>query len=311
MKKLIFSSFLGTAILAGLSVVPAHAKNHGGHGMHMTKAAKHKHMKKMHHANPMPNLMRVIMMQGDKLDLSPEQEIALAKWRKQHKPVSKKLVADIIAGEKTLMLSSLAGVPKADLMRAFDHIATLRRQMAEMKSNCRDNMRKVLSKEQFSKVTALYKEMAAKHHKKMKKATDAGNTAKLSVSGVWARKSLISGGNSAAFMSIRNNGADNILVEARSDIAQIIELHNHTMVDGIMRMREVKGGIPLQAGATTELKPGGLHVMLIKLTRDLKEGDSFPLELVFKDGASQKINVSVKGMKGGMHKGYNARGSHH
>ena len=83
--------------------------------------------------------------------------------------------------------------------------------------------------------------------------------------------------------------------------------------NGVMRMREVKGGIPLPAGQTQELKRGGYHIMFFGLKKPLQEGDKFDLNLKFKNAKPQKITVTVKPMQAGaaqMH-GHDAGGEHH
>ncbi len=73
--------------------------------------------------------------------------------------------------------------------------------------------------------------------------------------------------SSAAFMRLRNDGdAGHALVSADSAAARIVELHTHVKVDGMMSMRQIER-IDIPGGAETVLEPGGLHVMLINLTR--------------------------------------------
>lgn len=107
--------------------------------------------------------------------------------------------------------------------------------------------------------------------------------------------------NSAAFMVLTNTtGHDRALVDARSNVSKAVELHTHTMEGGMMRMRRVKQ-IDIKAGSTTELKPGGFHVMFIGLKQALNVGDKVYLELVFDDGEVTKLSIPVK-MVAGMHK---------
>ena len=117
--------------------------------------------------------------------------------------------------------------------------------------------------------------------------------ADIAVSDAYARSANQKTG--AAFMLIRNDGAsDDTLVAARADMSRKIELHTHIFdADGVARMREVKGGIPVPAGETVTLKRGGLHVMFMGLTRRLEQGDSFPLTLVFESGAEVVVEVKV------------------
>lgn len=100
--------------------------------------------------------------------------------------------------------------------------------------------------------------------------------------------------NSAAFMSLRNTRPrKNALVGVSSSVAKVAELHTHTMKDGVMSMRRI-AEIPVAANATTELKPGGLHIMLIGLNRPLKAGDRIDLTLRFADGQALTLSVPVK-----------------
>lgn len=96
------------------------------------------------------------------------------------------------------------------------------------------------------------------------------------------------------FMLIRNAGADDRrLLKAESPAAAIVELHNHSNENGVMKMREV-ASITVKANGQAELKPGSYHVMLIDLKDELKEGGSVPITLKFDDGSSQTVLAPVR-----------------
>jgi len=100
--------------------------------------------------------------------------------------------------------------------------------------------------------------------------------------------------NSAVFMVLTNAGdADRALVAAESDSAANVELHTHTMVDGMMQMRRIER-IPLPAGERVALEPGGLHVMLIGLAEQLEPGMDVALTLVFDDGSRTRVTAPVR-----------------
>ncbi len=102
--------------------------------------------------------------------------------------------------------------------------------------------------------------------------------------------------NSAAFMSITNQSASDLaVVKAQSPVADIVELHTHTNDNGVMRMRQISQ-IDLPAGQQVVLQPGGLHVMLLGLTQDLKVGDQIDITLILSDMSEKKIVVPVKQM---------------
>ncbi len=121
----------------------------------------------------------------------------------------------------------------------------------------------------------------------------------------WAKPSIGQAKAGAAFVTLVNSGdSDDRLVEAKADVSELVELHTHTMEEGVMRMRAVEA-IEVPAGETAELKPGGFHVMLLNLKAPLVEGESFPLTLVFEQAGEVTVEVMIDGemakMKGGGH----------
>lgn len=109
--------------------------------------------------------------------------------------------------------------------------------------------------------------------------------------------------NSAVFMTLTNQAdADRALVSASSNVAEVVELHTHTMDNGMMRMRRI-AQIDLPAGEAVVLEPGGLHVMLIGLKRQLVPGEQVTLELRYDDGSSEQLSAPVKAIQpmGRMH----------
>ncbi len=106
--------------------------------------------------------------------------------------------------------------------------------------------------------------------------------------------------NSAAFMTIKNGGSKTVnLVSATNDASAITELHTHGKKDGMMVMYKVDK-IEVPAKGEALLKPMGLHVMLIGLNKQIKEGDTVNLELKFDNGESVKIAAPVKKLSGHM-----------
>jgi VCBS repeat-containing protein len=76
-----------------------------------------------------------------------------------------------------------------------------------------------------------------------------------------------------------------------------------------MKMRALTSGLALPAGQAVELKPGGYHVMLMDLKRQLKAGDSVPVTLVVEGADGKRENIEIQapvkalgggGMHGGM-----------
>jgi copper(I)-binding protein len=113
---------------------------------------------------------------------------------------------------------------------------------------------------------------------------------------------------SAAFMTLHNHDSrDRVLVSARSEVADSVELHNHVMQDGLMKMRRVDA-VTLPAGGAVSLKPGGLHIMLIGLRRTLQLGQMVQIDLYFADGERLTLTASVQ-MPGQEHSHSSGSGS--
>lgn len=117
----------------------------------------------------------------------------------------------------------------------------------------------------------------------------------------WSRATVPGQPAGGGFMKLTNNGADDKLVAIRADVSATAELHTMRMDGDIMRMRQVDG-IALPAGQTVELKPGGYHVMFMRLKAPLKEGSSFPATLVFEKAGEVKVDFKVEGAGAGAHR---------
>ncbi|MBS9402943.1 copper chaperone PCu(A)C [Halomonas sp. TRM85114] len=98
---------------------------------------------------------------------------------------------------------------------------------------------------------------------------------------------------SAAFMVLHNAGDEDVeIVAASSPAAEVLELHEHQHADGVMQMRHVSE-VSIPAGGSTELAPGGLHLMLINLTQSLDEGERVAITLEFANGETLSFEAPV------------------
>ena len=111
----------------------------------------------------------------------------------------------------------------------------------------------------------------------------------------YARSASDMAKSGAGFMMIRNTGTtDDRLIAASAPIAQRVELHTHMEnADGLMMMMEVEEGFVIPAGGMAKLARGGDHVMLMGLTEPMKQGDSFPLTLVFETAGEMTFDITV------------------
>jgi copper(I)-binding protein len=108
----------------------------------------------------------------------------------------------------------------------------------------------------------------------------------------------------AAYLTI-NSDTDDSLVSAMVDssVAAMAEIHEmvpvesemsteSTMDSSAMTMKEVDQ-IDIVAGTPLELKPGGYHVMLMKLVKPLLTGETFKVTLTFTKAGAVVVDVPV------------------
>lgn len=117
---------------------------------------------------------------------------------------------------------------------------------------------------------------------------------KLAIEAPWARATPAGAKVGAGYLTIRNTGTEaDALVAVEADFAGRSEIHDMTMTDGVMRMREVTDGLAIPAGGSVELKPGSLHIMFLDLKSGLKAGETVKAKLKFKSGAEGEVEFAV------------------
>jgi copper(I)-binding protein len=114
------------------------------------------------------------------------------------------------------------------------------------------------------------------------------------VDDAWARVGM-QGGMSAAYFTIANGlDKDDVLLGAMSTVAQATEVHEtYEAGEGMMGMRE-RESLPIAANSLTEFKQGGLHVMFLRLTEELSEGDEVQLTLRFENAGDVTVTAPVR-----------------
>jgi len=107
----------------------------------------------------------------------------------------------------------------------------------------------------------------------------------------------------AGYLKVTNNGAaPDRLVSGSSSIAARFEIHEMSVDNGVMKMRPLKDGVEIKPGQTVELKPGGLHIMMVGLKAPIMTGDHVKATLVFEKAGPLTVDfiaVPVGGVPGG------------
>jgi copper(I)-binding protein len=118
--------------------------------------------------------------------------------------------------------------------------------------------------------------------------------AQVTVKDPWVRATVPAAKASGAFMQLQS-AQDARLVEVRSPVAGVVEIHQMSTDNGMKKMAAVDG-IDLPAGKTVPLASGGYHVMLMQLKQQMKEGDTVPLTLVVRKKDRKLETVEVKAL---------------
>ena len=83
------------------------------------------------------------------------------------------------------------------------------------------------------------------------------------------------------------------LTGVKSAVAEMAQVHQMKMENGMMRMRAVPF-LELPAGKTVKLEPGGYHIMLFDLRQSLVAGQKLKLELTVEDASKRQHRVAVQ-----------------
>ena len=113
-----------------------------------------------------------------------------------------------------------------------------------------------------------------------------------SVKDAWVRATVPHQQSTGAFMTLTAS-SDSKLVDVQSPVAEIVQVHQMTMDNDVMGMKQVHS-VDLPAGKAVSLDPNGYHVMLMKLKQQVKVGEQVALTLVIEDAKGQKQTLEVK-----------------
>ena len=116
--------------------------------------------------------------------------------------------------------------------------------------------------------------------------------AQVKVGDPWVRATVPQQKATGAFMSLTAEKGTR-LVEAKSPVAGVVEIHEMAMENSVMKMRAIPG-LDLPPGKPVELKPGGYHVMLMELKEQMKDGQSVPITLVVEDRDKKRQSIEIK-----------------
>jgi periplasmic copper chaperone A len=119
----------------------------------------------------------------------------------------------------------------------------------------------------------------------------------LVISQAWTRATPNGAKIGGGYVTIENKGsAPDRLIGGSADVAGKVEVHEMSMVGGVMKMRPVENGLTIDPGKTVKLAPGGYHLMMMDLKSQLKQGDKVPVTLEFEKAGKVTVSLDVAGV---------------
>lgn len=114
------------------------------------------------------------------------------------------------------------------------------------------------------------------------------------VDDAWSRPTMPGMSMGVAYFTLTNGtDADDELIAASTPLAARVEMHETAMEEGMARMRPLTE-IVVPARGRVEVKPGGIHLMLVDLAQPLPEGSRVPMTLEFRNAGKVAVDLSVE-----------------
>lgn len=122
-------------------------------------------------------------------------------------------------------------------------------------------------------------------------------SADITVEGAWVRMPPPVADTAAAYLVLNNSGDTDVNITAvEADVAGKPEFHSMSMHEGMMHMQKMDA-VVVPAHGSIEFSPGGDHLMLKDLNRELKAGDHVMLKLHTSDGQAVGVHAEVRDMR--------------
>jgi protein SCO1/2 len=109
----------------------------------------------------------------------------------------------------------------------------------------------------------------------------------------WVREADEAAPANGGYMTLVNAGPDSVtLAGIECEGFEKVEVHEMVVVDGMMKMREVKN-LVIPAHGYVQMQPGGKHLMLMGPRRHFRNGQQLELKLIFASGTEQIVSLDV------------------
>ncbi len=98
----------------------------------------------------------------------------------------------------------------------------------------------------------------------------------------------------AGFFQLKNlSTKDDFLISATTPIAERVEIHQHEMSDGVMKMKKIDN-VRISSMKSVMFEPGGYHLMIFNPEPSFRQGERFPMTLEFRNAGKVAIELAVE-----------------
>ena len=98
----------------------------------------------------------------------------------------------------------------------------------------------------------------------------------------------------ALYFTVVNNGKEaDTLYEVKTDVAKMVQIHESFSNGDVIGMREI-GNITIEPETSVKLEPGGMHIMVMRLKKDINIGDEIEFKLHFRKAGEISITAKAK-----------------
>jgi len=116
----------------------------------------------------------------------------------------------------------------------------------------------------------------------------------ITIDNPWSRATPKGAEVGAGYLTIHNNGATpDRFTGGTADFANV-EIHEMSMVGGVMKMRELKDGLAIPAHGAVTLAPNGYHLMFTGLKQPLTKGSVAKATLTFEHAGAIPVEFAVR-----------------
>jgi periplasmic copper chaperone A len=113
----------------------------------------------------------------------------------------------------------------------------------------------------------------------------------------WTRATPKGADVAVGYLLVRNNGAEaDKLMGGSADFANSVEVHEVSMTNGVMKMRQATDGLEIPAKGFLALRPNSYHLMFQGLKRQLAAGETVKATLTFQHAGAVAVDFKVNGV---------------